>query len=80
MDPVYRDVALAGWQDIVAQRLANGDIAGSTSSVSSSTSPAYFLNHSKIINGDHLFGPLFLAGAEMIKLINTQRDDPYEKT
>ena len=71
LDPIYRDVAMAGWQGIVSQRQANGDIAGSTTGVSSSTSPAYFLNYPTVNNGDHLFGPLFLAGAEMIKLLNS---------
>ncbi|MFC2081483.1 glycoside hydrolase family 88 protein [Bacteroidota bacterium] len=70
LDPIYRDVAMAGWQGIVSRRQANGDIAGSTSGVSSSTSPAYFLNYPTVNNGDHLFGPLFLAGTEMIKLIS----------
>ena len=74
LDPVYRDVAMAGWLGVMSKRQANGDIAGSTHSVSSSTSPAYFLNNQAIVNGDHLFGPLFLAGAEMIRLY-----DAYSK-
>jgi len=71
LDPMFRDVAMAGWQGIVSKRQTNGDIAGSTPGVSSSTSPSYYLTYPTVNNGDHLFGPLFLAGAEMIKLYNT---------
>jgi len=71
LDPGYRDVAMAAWKGIMGRRLDNGDIAGSTSGVSHSTSPAYFLNYPTVNNGDHLFGPLFLAGTEMIKLFKT---------
>jgi len=78
LDPMYRDVAMAGWQGIVSKQLNNGDIVGSTPGVSSSTSPAYFLNFPTTVNGDHLFGPLFLTGAEMIKLYN-EYDKPVPK-
>jgi rhamnogalacturonyl hydrolase YesR len=71
LDPMFRDVAMAGWQGIVSKRQTNGDIAGSTPGVSSSTSPSYYLTYPTVNNGDHLFGPLFLAGAEMIKLLNS---------
>ncbi len=69
LDPMYRDVAMAGWQGILSRQQDNGDIVGSTPGVSGSTSPAYFLNYPTTPNGDHLFGPLFLAGTEMIKLL-----------
>jgi len=68
LDPVYRDVAMAGWNGIMSKQQADGSITGSTTGVSSSTSPAYYLNYPRIANSDHLMGPLFLAGAEMIKL------------
>jgi unsaturated rhamnogalacturonyl hydrolase len=71
LDPSYRDVAMAGWNGIKTKRQAGGSIAGSTSGVSSSTSPAYYLNYPRINNSDHLMGPLFLAGAEMIRLYST---------
>jgi rhamnogalacturonyl hydrolase YesR len=74
LDPMYRDVAMAGWQGIVSRQKNNGDIVGSTPGVSGSTSPSYFLNYPTTPNGDHLFGPLFLAGTEMIKLL-----DNYDK-
>lgn len=74
LDPVYRDVAMAGWTGIMSKRQADGSIVGSTSGVSSSTSPAYFLNYPRIKDSDHLIGPLFLAGAEMIRLYRN-----YEK-
>ncbi len=78
LDPIYRDVAMAGWQGLVSKRMPNGDIAGSTPGVSGSTSPAYYLSYPTVSNGDHLFGPLFLAGAEMIKLYH-KFDRPVPK-
>lgn len=78
LDPVYRDVAMAGWMGIMSKRQPDGTIAGSTSGVSSSTSPAYFLNFPRVADSDHLMGPLFLAGAEMIKLYSTF-DKPVPK-
>jgi len=71
LDPAYRDVAMAGWKGIKGKRQADGSITGSTTGVSSSTSPTYFLNYPRIANSDHLMGPLFLAGAEMIRLYRT---------
>ena len=74
LDPSYRDVAMAGWSGIRSKQKPDGSIGGSTTGVSSSTSPVYFLNFPRIDNSDHLMGPLFMAGAEMIKLYKT-----YEK-
>ena len=78
LDPVYRDVAMAGWIGIMSKRQADGSITGSTSGVSSSTSPVYFLNYPRVADSDHLMGPLFLAGAEMIRLYGTF-DKPVPK-
>jgi len=74
LDPSYRDVAMAAWIGIMSKQQADGSITGSTSGVSSSTSPTYYLNFPRLANSDHLIGPLFLAGAEMIRLYRT-----YEK-
>jgi rhamnogalacturonyl hydrolase YesR len=64
----FRDVAMAGWQGIVSMQDAEGNIKNVTSSVSGSTSPAYYYNNSIDESNAHLYGPLFLAGTEMIKL------------
>ncbi len=64
----YRDVAMAGWQGIISMQGADGKIRNVTSGVSGSTSPTYYHNNSIEESDAHLYGPLFLAGAEMIKL------------
>jgi hypothetical protein len=56
------------WDGVKKKQQADGSIGGSTTGVSSSTSPTYYLNYPRIADSDHLLGPLFLAGAEMIKL------------
>ncbi|MCK5210418.1 MAG: glycoside hydrolase family 88 protein [Cyclobacteriaceae bacterium] len=71
LDPGYRDVAMAGWQGIVSMQDANGKIKNVTSGVSGSTSPTYYYNNSIEESDSHLYGPLFLAGTEMIKLYKT---------
>jgi unsaturated rhamnogalacturonyl hydrolase len=68
LDPLYRDVAMAGWQGIISMQDADGKIKNVTSGVSSSTSPSYYYNTSFDEANTHFYGPLFLAGAEMIKL------------
>ena len=70
LDPGYRDVAMAGWHGIVSMQDENGKIRNVTSGVSGSTSPTYYYNNSVGESSSHLYGPLFLAGAEMIKLYN----------
>jgi unsaturated rhamnogalacturonyl hydrolase len=66
--PEYGDVAIAGWQGILSMQDANGKIRNVTSQVSGSTSPSYYYNNPINESDNHLYGALFLAGAEMIKL------------
>ena len=68
LDPLYRDVAMAGWHGIVSMRDDEGGIKNVTIGVSSSTSPSYYYNNAFDEASTHFYGPLFLAGAEMIKL------------
>ena len=63
-------MAMAGWHGIVSMQDDHGNIKNVTSGVSSSTSPTYYYNNSVGESSSHLYGPLFLAGAEMIKLYN----------
>jgi len=75
LDPLYRDVAMAGWQGIVSMQDVDGSIKNVTSGVSGSTSPSYYYNNSINESDAHLYGPLFLAGTEMMKLYK-QYDKP----
>lgn len=70
LDPLYRDVAMAGWQGILSMQDKDGNIKNVTIGVSSSTSPSYYYSSSFDEENKHFYGPLFLAGAEMIKLYN----------
>lgn len=71
----YRDVALAGWQGILSMKDTNGKIKNVTSQVSGSTSPSYYYNNPVDESDNHLYGALFLAGVEMMKL----NKKPYDK-
>jgi len=64
----YRDVAIAGWQGILSMQLPDGKISNVTSQVSGSTSPSYYYNNPTDESDNHLYGALFLAGVEMMKL------------
>jgi rhamnogalacturonyl hydrolase YesR len=70
LDPLYRDVAMAGWQGILSMQDKDGNIKNVTIGVSSSTSPSYYYSSTFDEANKHFYGPLFLAGAEMIKLYN----------
>ena len=64
----YSDVAIAGWQGILSMQGADGKIRNVTSQVSGSTSPSYYYNNPVNESDNHLYGALFLAGVEMMKL------------
>jgi len=64
----YSDVAIAGWQGIISMQDPDGKIRNVTSQVSGSTSPSYYYNNPVNESDNHLYGALFLAGTEMIKL------------
>ena len=68
LDPIYRDVAMAGWQGVMSMRDAEGNIKNVTVGVSSSTSPSYYYSNAFDEASTHFYGPLFLAGTEMMKL------------
>jgi len=64
----YSDVAISGWEGILSMQDDDGKIRNVTSQVSGSTSPAYYYNNPINESDDHLYGALFLAGVEMMKL------------
>lgn len=66
--PEFSDVAIAGWQGILSMQDDNGKIRNVTSQVSGSTSPSYYYNNPVDESDDHLYGALFLAGVEMMKM------------
>ena len=68
LDPIYRDVAMAGWRGIESMQDENGNIKNVTPGVSGSTSPSYYFSTSFDEANTHFYGPLFLAGTEMMKL------------
>ena len=68
LDPIYRDVVMAGWQGIISMQGDDGGIRNVTPSVSGSTSPSYYYSNSFDEASTHFYGPLFLAGTEMMRL------------
>jgi rhamnogalacturonyl hydrolase YesR len=68
--PEYIDVAIAGWQGILDMQDETGKIRNVTTQVSGSTSPSYYYKNPIDESDDHLYGALFLAGVEMMKLNN----------
>ena len=68
LDPIYRDVAMAGWRGIISMQGDDGHIKNVTVGVSGSTSPSYYYGNSFDEASAHFYGPLFLAGTEMMKL------------
>ena len=63
LDPMYRDVAMAGWRGIVSMQNGDGSFRNVTSGVSGSTSPSYYYSNSFDEASTHFFWPPVSCGS-----------------
>lgn len=68
IDPGYASVAQTGWNAIEARQNQAGGFDGTCPGTSFAFDNLYYY-HRTPIDGDHGWGPVMMAGAEMIKLL-----------
>lgn len=68
IDYTFGPVAQAGWNALASKVLPNGNIDGSCIGTTFASENIYYYNRPASTNASHGYGPVLLAGAEMIKL------------
>ncbi len=66
--PVYGAVAQAGWAGLVTRINARGQVEGSCVGTTLAGDHVYYYNRPTSVYAAHGYGPVLLAGAEMIRL------------
>ncbi len=75
---VYGPVALAGWQAVAAQINARGQVENTCVGTGLGFNPGFYYKRPVSVLAAHGYGPVLLAGAEMIQLLrnsNAQMND-----
>ena len=70
---VYGPVALTAWNAVNTRILPNGAVDGTCEGTTFAHDNTYYYNRGKSIHATHGYGPVFYAGAEMIKLLKNDR-------
>lgn len=68
IESIYAPVALAAWRAVEKQVTEDGQIAGVCRGTSVGYNAVYYANRPQLLLAYHGYGPVFLAGAEMIEL------------
>ena len=72
IDYTYAPVAIAGWNAIATKVKPNGQIEGICVGTTFANDNVYYFNRPTSVYAMHGYGPVLLAGAEMIKFINNK--------
>ena len=75
IDYTFASVAIAGWNAIASQVLQNGQVEGICVGTTFANDNVYYFNRPTSVHAMHGYGPVLLAGAEMIKFINNKHFD-----
>jgi unsaturated rhamnogalacturonyl hydrolase len=70
IEAIYAPVAQAAWRAVEKQVTEDGQIAGVCRGTSVGYNAVYYANRPQLLLAYHGYGPVFLAGAEMIELNN----------
>lgn len=71
----YGSIAQAGWCGLVTRVNAKGQVDGTCVGTTFASDPIYYYNRPANVNALHGYGPVLLAGAEMIKLLQNPEID-----
>ncbi|UCE05267.1 MAG: glycoside hydrolase family 88 protein, partial [bacterium] len=69
IENVYATVAQAGWKALEKKVMEDGQIAGVCTGTAVANDKVYYANRPQSIFAYHGYGPVLLAGAEMIQLM-----------
>ncbi len=75
IDFTFSPIALAGWNAIVTKVLPNGQVDGTCIGTTFANDNVYYYNRPTSVYAMHGYGPVLLAGAEMITLMNNPKYD-----
>ena len=70
---VYGPVALIGWNAITSRVLLSGAVDGTCEGTTFAHDNAYYYHRGRSIYATHGYGPVFYAGAEMIRLLQNDK-------
>ncbi len=70
---VYGPVAVMGWNAIKTRVLTNGAVDGTCEGTTFASDNTYYYYRGTSIYATHGYGPVFYAGAEMIRLLNNNK-------
>lgn len=72
IDPLaYGPTALLSWNAVATKVNANGEVEGTCVGTGMGFDPAFYYYRPQSVRAAHGYGPVLLAGAEMIKMIKT---------
>ncbi|HOI28518.1 MAG TPA: glycoside hydrolase family 88 protein [Melioribacteraceae bacterium] len=75
IDYTYAPVAIAGWNAVATTVLPNGQVEGTCIGTTFANDNVYYFNRPTSVYAMHGYGPVILAGAEMIRLMNNPKYD-----
>jgi unsaturated rhamnogalacturonyl hydrolase len=73
--PTYGDIAQVGWQGVSTQINAKGQVENTCVGTTFAGDVAYYYNRPVSVYAVHGYGPVLLAGAEMIRLLQNPAFD-----
>lgn len=81
IDYTFAPVAITGWNAIATKVLPNGQVEGTCIGTTFANDNVYYFNRPTSVYAMHGYGPVILAGAEMIRLMNNPNFDvKFNKT
>lgn len=69
LNPVYAPVAQAGWQAVAAHISPRGEVDGTCVGTTAAYDAVYYYNRPTDVSAMHGYGPVLLAGSEMIQML-----------
>lgn len=70
---VYGPVAVTGWNAVRTSVLPSGAVEGTCEATTFAHDNVYYYNRGKSLYATHGYGPVFYAGAEMIRLLRNEQ-------
>lgn len=75
----YGSIAQAGWIGVTTRVNAQGQVEGTCVGTTLASDPVYYYNRPQSVFASHGYGPVLLAGAEMIRLLRNPNLDVQYK-
>jgi rhamnogalacturonyl hydrolase YesR len=73
ISPAYGSEAIVGWNAVAPRVNAQGGVEGTCVGTNFDLSPVYYYNRPTSVNALHGYGPVLLAGAEVLKMLHNDK-------